>query len=110
MIVRIGEEKYQLDANIPVEDKLIAVNEILQTKMVFMELEMSVEEYFLQTWDNPNTKKAMDLLSYYLTKVTYDKTTLSRKKMKEISRGSDRHVPFSSLGIEHQQQFGLQDT
>lgn len=105
MIVRIANEKYQLETNISSHEKVEVVSKLLKENLIFMDREMTVEEYFLETWDNPYTIKTMDLLSYYITKVSYDMTTLSRNRMKEISRGSDRHITLGSLGIDEQDRF-----
>ena len=110
MIVRIANEKYQLETGIHIEDRIELIQSLLQQTLEFQNMTMSVEDYFHYTWDNPNTIKAMDMIAYYLTKVEQDLTVLSRKRMKEISRGSDRHVTFGSLGLEQQIRFGLQDT
>ena len=104
MIVWIADEKYQLDTSISTDEKIIAVTKLLQKTLVFMDRTMTIEEYFIETWNNPYTIKAMDLISYYMTKVSYDMTTLSKGRMREISRGSDRHVTFGSLVIDEQER------
>lgn len=109
LIVRIAEMKCSLDSSLSSEEKLQAVNDLLQTTLEFHDSIMTVEEYFTHTWDNPNTLKAMDLLAYYLTKEDKDLSTLSRKRMREISRGSERHTTITSMGMERQIRFGMID-
>lgn len=109
MIVRIANDKYVLDATLPSDEKLELVTTLLQRQLEFHNRTMSIEEYFQFTWNNKDTKKAIDLIAYYLTKEDKDLTTLSRKKMKEISRGSDRHIVFSAMSITQLIELGLDD-
>ena len=101
--------KYSLDSSLSIEAKLQAVTNLLQSTLEFHDSIMTVEEYFVHTWDKPNTLKAMDLLAYYLTKEDKDLSTLSRKRMREISRGSERHTTITSMGMENQIRLGMID-
>lgn len=109
MIVKIADKKYTLEMGLPIEEKLQAVNHLLQTTLEFHDNMMTIEEYFTVTWDKPHTITAMDLIAYYLTKENEDLSTLSRKRMIEIAIGSERHTTISSMGMEHQIRMGMVD-
>lgn len=74
---------------------------------------LTVEEYFVYTWNKQNTRTSLDIISYYLTKGSADgedKDVLSHKKEKELKKGSKRHVTFSGMSIIKQEELGLIDT
>lgn len=75
---------------------------------------LTVEEYFRFTWDKQNTRTALDIISYYLTKGNTDeegedREVLSHKKEKELQKGSKRHVTFSGMSIRQQEDLGIID-
>lgn len=76
---------------------------------------LTVEEYFRYTWNKQNTRTALDIISYYLTKGNSDtegedREVLSHRKEKELKKGSKRHVTFSGMSIRQQEDLGLIDT
>lgn len=109
MKLRLPHKNYDLNLSDDIEDKMSIVNSILQEKIYFHENEMTVEEYFSTTWDKENTKVALDIIGYYLTKENKDLTILSNTRRKEMENGSDRHTTFSGMGIENQLAIGLID-
>lgn len=76
--------------------------------------DLTIEQYFRYTWEKQNTRTAMDIISYYLTKGNSDfegedKEVLSHRKEKELKKGSKRHVTFSAMSVKHQEDLGLID-
>src|SRR5699024_1925954 len=109
MKLQLPNKTYDLDMSIPLENRILEINSILEEKVEFHNSTMSIEEYFRETWDNQGTKMCMDMIGYYLTKVDKDLSTMSNKKVEELERGSNRHTTFSSMGYENQVDVGVID-
>lgn len=109
MKLKLPNKDYELDMSVSIEERLITINNILETSISFHELDMSIEEYFRVTWDKPNTKVCLDIIGYYLTKENRNLSVLSNVKQKEMIKGSKRHTTFSGMGYDNQVAIGLID-
>lgn len=106
--IELPHEAYYLDMNLTQDLKLEEVAILLQEKLVFDGEEMTVEEYFSETWDNPVTKKNLDMIGYYLIRGD-DEGILSNDDIKEMERKPKNYVTFSDLSKKRQVEIGLID-
>lgn len=109
MKLKLTHKTYNLDMDLPLEDRIPAINKILNENIEFHEEIMTVEEYFRHTWNKQNTKISLDIIGYYLTKEDRDLEVLSVKKQLEMQNGSKRHTTFSGMGYDNQVAVGLVD-
>lgn len=109
MKLKLTHKTYNLDMDLPLEDRIPVINKILNEKIEFHEEIMSVEEYFRHTWNKQNTKISLDIIGYYLTKEDRNLDVLSVKKQLEMHNGSKRHTTFSGMGYDNQVAVGLID-
>lgn len=109
MKLKLTHKTYNLNMEIPLTDRIPVINKILNESIEFHEEVMTVEEYFRHTWNKQNTKIALDIIGYYLTKENRDLEVLSTKKQLEMDTGSKRHTTFSGMGYDNQVAFGLVD-
>ncbi|MBY0221966.1 hypothetical protein [Sporosarcina aquimarina] len=107
MKLQVAHESFSLDMNLKVEGKKKAVDELLEKKLIFHNESMTVEEYFRETWFDPDTIKCMDTLGYYLSKQDGNSEVLSGDKQKEMSKGSKKYTTFSGLDYKEQLILGL---
>lgn len=92
MKIKISNKEFIFKDTSNVEERKNLIQEFLDTKLEFATGMMSIEEYFTETWDKPNTKKAMDMIGYYLSKMPdqkrkRDQMVLNKNKMKEMESG-----------------------
>ena len=109
MKLRLPHKTHNLDLKMETDDRLALINRILTEEINFQDQTMTVEEYFSHTWDKQNTKVALDIIGYFLTKEDKKLEILSNSKRKEMENGSNRHTTFSGMGIENQVAVGLVD-
>jgi hypothetical protein len=113
MKLKMPHKTYILDFDLSIEKRLETVNNILSDTIDINDTKMTVEEYFRETWDVLSHKDTTlfykEVIGYYLTKEKKDLSTLSRDKLKEMSRGSKRHTTFSGMGYDNQIAVGLID-
>lgn len=109
MKLKLTHKTYDLDMELPLENRIPVINNILNESIEFHEEAMTVEEYFRYTWNKQNTKISLDIISYYLTKEDRDLEVLSVKKQLEMQNGSKRHTTFSGMGYDNQVSVGLID-
>lgn len=104
---------YELDFSLEDEERMKIVNGILSDVIGFNGEEMTVEDYFIETWDvlsyKDTTLYYKEVLGYYLSKEERDLSVLSRDKMKEMNRGSKRHTTFSNMDYKSQVGLGIID-
>lgn len=109
MKLKMTHKTYNLDMELPLQDRVKAINDLLGEDIIFHEEVMTVEEYFRHTWNKQNTKISLDIIGYYLTKENRDLEVLSTKKQLEMETGSKRHTTFTSMGYDNQVALGLVD-
>ena len=109
MKLKLPHKTIDLDLDLPLEDRIPIIDNVLQTEIEFHSSTMTIEEYFRATWENSGTKICLDIIGYYLTKEKQDLSILSQDREKELSSGSSRHVTFSSMGYENQVNVGAID-
>lgn len=109
MKLKLPHQTIDLDLELPLDERIPVINNILQTNIEFHNSTMTIEEYFHETWGNESTKICLDIIGYYLTKERQDLSILSQDREKELSVGSARHVTFSSMGYENQVNVGAID-
>lgn len=113
----LPHRKVKLDTELNEEQRKTAIELLLQEDVPFDRVKdgqlesiyISLEEYLRITWNKPNSKILMDIMSYYLTKEEKNLEILSNEKQKEIVKGSKRHTNFSSLGYNDSLTLGLID-
>lgn len=109
MKLKLPHRDYELDMEAPLDERKKHTDKILGDKIEFHSVTMTVEEYFRHTWNKQNTKIALDILGYYLTKEDKNLEILSNTKQKEMIKGSKRHTTFSGMGYDNQVKVGLVD-
>lgn len=112
MKLKLPHRDVILKSDIEFEERNEIIESVLLENMKFHSKEMSVEEYFRETWDKPATKTALDMIGYYLTKGNAegeDREVLSHRKAEEMRKGSSRHTTFSSMDYGRQEEFGIID-
>lgn len=114
MKIKIANQyTYNLDLNLSMEERLIAINVILKEEISIGNGKISIQDYFLETWDKNNTRTCLDIIGYYLTKENHNKRDdsdiISRRKYREMVNWNDRYSVFSDLSIKDQLQFGFKD-
>lgn len=129
MIIKIrGSKDYYFSDSIEPKERLIEINKMLEDILLFDGEELTVEEYFRDTWDKPPTKVALDKIGFYLSKMPeqngrYDKEILSRNDELEMTKGvrwsyvdekrvltQGRYTVFSDLDRESAIEIGLIDS
>lgn len=101
-----------LSSELSYQERNSFIEVILQEKIEFHEMTMTVEEYFRYTWNKQVSRISMDIIGYYLSKGSNEREDgeiLSHKKEKEMKKGSDRHVTFSGLSAKSQEDLGITD-
>ena len=109
MKLKLPHKTHNLDMDLDLEDRIPVINDILEDEIVFHSEIMTTEEYFRHTWEKQNTKIALDIIGYYLTKEKRNLEILSTKKQLEMDTGSKRHTTFSGMGLDNQVAIGLVD-
>lgn len=109
MKLKLPHQTIELDLNLPLNERIPIINNILQTRIEFHSSTMTIEDYFHETWDNQGTKICLDIIGYYLTKENQEMSVLSAQREREMANGSGRHVTFSSMGYENQVNVGAID-
>lgn len=118
MKLLLSHREVNLSSELDFDERKTFIEELLNEPTGLQDNEndyLTVEQYFRYTWDKQNTRTALDIISYYLTKGNSefegeDKEVLSHKKEKELKKGSKRHVTFSAMSIIQQEDLGLIDT
>lgn len=109
MKLKLPHTTYNLNMDLELEDRIPVINDILAEEIEFHSETMTTEEYFRYTWDKQNTKIALDIIGYYLTKEKRNLEILSTKKQLEMETGSKRHTTFSGMGLDNQVKVGIVD-
>ena len=70
--------------------------------------------YYVETWDLQRTRTTLDILATYLSRAKEFRTenpspVLSRRKQRDLDRGTDKCIPFSHLSNTWKIMFGLID-
>lgn len=96
-----------LDSSLNFAQRKQVIEHLLIEEIEFLAQTMTLEEYLLFTWEKQKTKVILDMFAYYLTKEEKNLEVLSHKKVKEISKGSERYSNFSCLSEEDKEQLGI---
>lgn len=128
MILKFSNGKtFELLDNIEPKERLVEINKVLDTSLMFHGEAMTVNEYFRFTWTKSETKQMLDRISFYLSKMPeqngqHDKTIISRNDELEMNKGvrwvnknkkkvleSSRYRNFTDTSIDDKASFGLAD-
>lgn len=109
MKLDLPQKTIDLNMSLEIDERMKVVDEILKMKIKVKNDDVILEDYFHETFNNQETRRALDTIGYYLTKVEKDLTILSQEKIKEMNNGSKRHVTFTSMGYENQVSLGVID-
>lgn len=110
MKILLPHREVSLDSSLDMQQRKQVIEALLSEEIEFHAQTMTLEEYLRFTWNKQPSKTIMDMFSYYLTKEEKDKEVLSTDRIKEMEKGSKRHVTFGSMGAENQMNFGLSDS
>lgn len=121
-------KSFLLPDNIEPLERLVEINKVLESELIFDGREMTVEDYLRETWNKPNTITTLDRIGYYLSKMPeqnnkHDLEVLSKNDEMEMNKGvrwktvkgervlsEARYSNFVDLSIEDKANLGLMDT
>src|SRR5690606_26241003 len=104
--LHIREEHKMMDG----EDKVKFVNEILQEEVIINGESMTLDYYFATNFNNQSVIVAMDMLSYFITKIHRERQDImTRETIKKMQRGDGRTINFSNLKYKDKVNMGMID-
>lgn len=121
-------KSFLLPDNIEPSVRLIEVNKVLESELIFDGRSMTVEGYLRETWNKPTTITTLDRIGYYLSKMPeqngqHDLEVLSKNDELEMNKGvrwktvsgervsvPARYTNFVDLSVDEKSDFGLIDT
>jgi len=121
-------KSFLLPDSIEPSERLIEINKVLESELIFDGRKMTVESYFRETWNKPTTLTALDRISYYLSKMPeqkgqHDSAILSKNDEMEMNQGvrwktqkgeriivKARYSNFGDLSLDLKAEIGLIDT
>ena len=113
MKIKINEQYFFFEDTNDVKKRKELIEDFLATNIETSKGKMSVNEYYFYTWEKQNTKRSLDKISYYLSKMPKqkgktDKEVMSKEKTMEMQEGFLRTTKYASdLTVEEQESLGL---
>lgn len=124
MLIKIGGRNFEFDDTSDLTERNKAVEVFLKQVLTFDDLQLTVSDYFKETWDKQATRVALDRIGTYLSKMPdqngqEDKEVLSNSKIIEMEKGTRRttkngkttyessYVNFSNLSLTDKVSLGL---
>jgi hypothetical protein len=119
---------FLLPDNIEPSERLVEINKVLESELIFDGRTMTVEGYLRETWNKPTTITTLDRIGYYLSKMPeqdgqHDLEVLSKNDELEMNKGvrwktasgervlgKARYSNFTDLSTEDRAELGLIDT
>lgn len=126
MIIKIeGNNDYVFPDSLSVEDRLAAVELMLKETVIFYDGEMTIVDYFHETFNKDKTRSNLEKIGFYLSKMPdqngrHDKEILSRNDEMEMQKGvrwktikgervliESRYKNFADLNKDEQVELGM---
>lgn len=114
MRLKLPHREVVLDSDLTYPERNELIKKLLSEKY---NEDLTVEEYFQETWNIQHTIICMDMIGYYLSKGNVplnddgtkpqDDEVLSHKKQKEIEQGTRKYSNFSNLSLTDKVSLGL---
>ena len=108
MKILLPHRTVSLDYWLTVEEKKHVIESLLSEEIEFHAQTMTLEEYLVYTWDKQKSKVIMDMFAYYLTKEEKNLEILSRIKINEMTKGTNKYTHLDDLSEDDKTLLGIE--
>jgi len=111
MKLKLPHREVILDTSLDLEKRKEIVEKILKDIVEYNGKNITLEEYFRETWNSKSTSVCLDIMGYYLIKKykKRDRSIISRKKHKQMKNNNKHYINFSNLSKRKQIELGIKD-